>query len=159
MPLENPTESPCFGCGPLHPRGLRLQFERVKLDDGRDAVETRHAPRADEVGWPGLFHTGLHFSVLFEASYWAALELTKRVHVARGAQTYDQRRLPRVGGPFIARAWIVGDDPLRTRAESVSVEGKPLATLDTPWLAVTRADVEKWRVALPEYLLAEIPDQ
>lgn len=159
MPLENPIESPCFGCGPLHPRGLRLQFERVTLDDGREAVETRHSPRVDEVGWAGLFHTGLHFSVLFETSYWAALELTGRLHVARGAQTYDQRRLPRVGGPFITRAWLAGEGPLRTRAESVGVDGKPLATLDTPWHAVTRADVAKWSVDLPEYLMADIPSE
>lgn len=155
-PLENPAESPCFGCGPLHARGLRLQFARA-THDGRDVVECRYSPRSDEIGWPGLMHTGLHYTTLMETSYWAALELGGRVHAVGGPQTFDQKRLPRVGSPFVARAWLVGRDPLRTRAESVSIEGKPLGALDMSWKPVLRADVARWGVPLPEYLMTDIP--
>jgi hypothetical protein len=93
--LENPDESPCFGCGPRHARGLRLSFER----EG-DAVRTTYEPKADEVGWPGIFHTGLHFTVLFETCYWAALELTGQVHVlSREPATFQQDRCPAWGSP------------------------------------------------------------
>lgn len=150
-PIENPPENPCWGCGPLHERGLRLGFAR----EGESVVCTR-TPQADEVGWPGLFHTGLHFTTLFETSYWAALELTGKVHVASGAQTYDQQRLPRVGVPFTTRARVVGREPLRVLAESVTAEGKPLARLESTWKPASRAATERAGVKLPEYLTAEM---
>lgn len=149
--LENPAENPCFGCGPEHARGLRLAFTR----EG-DEVRCTLAPKPDEVGWPGLMHTGLHFTVLFETSYWAALELTGRVHVASGPQTFDQQRLPRVGLPFTVRARIVAREPLRVVAESATAEGKPLARLETAWRPASRAATERAGVALPRYLLDEM---
>ena len=158
--LDNPPENPCFGCGPLHPRGLRLQFARVTLPDGREAIETRPTPKPDEIGWHGLLHTGLHFSTLFEASYWAAWEFTGQVHTAFGPQTFDQTRLPRVGTPFVARAWIAADAsdglPLRVRAESQTPEGKPLARLDAMWRPASRAVMEKAGLRLPDYLLRDM---
>lgn len=150
-PLENPDENPCFGCGPQHARGLRLQFER----DG-DSVVCTYTPRADEIGWPGLFHTGLHFTALFETCYWAGLELTGKVHVADGAQVFDQKRLPRVGVPFIIRARIVSRDPLRLVAESTTAEGKPCARLETTMRLASRAATERAGIKLPQYLLDEM---
>jgi len=79
MLLENPPENPCFGCGKANPRGLRLDFERRRSDSGdREVVACTFVPRKDEIGWPGLLHTGLHQFVLFEVSYWAALTLGGR---------------------------------------------------------------------------------
>lgn len=151
MLLENPPENPCFGCGPNHPRGLRLQFER----EG-DVVRTRYAPKDDEIGWPTLFHTGLHVTVLFEASYWAALELTGKVHTATGTQQFTQERLPRTGAPFLVEARIVGRDPLRTEAKSFRQDGKPCATLASGWRPGSRAATERAGVRLPGYLLEEM---
>ena len=149
--LENPPENPCFGCGPDHARGLRLQFERVG-----DEVRCTYTAKPDEIGWPGIMHTGLHFTALFETSYWAALELTGKVHVASGPQTFDQQRLPRVGLPFTTRARIVSREPLRVVAESATAEGKPLARLETSWKAASRAGTERAGVKLPAYLLDEM---
>ena len=151
MKLENPAENPCFGCGPRHARGLHLAFERQG-----DEVVCTYTPQADEIGWPGLMHTGLHFTTLFEASYWAALELTGKVHVASGAQTFDQQRLPRVGLPFTTRARIVGREPLRTVAESTSAEGKPLARLKSAWKPASRTGTERAGIQLPAYLTDEM---
>lgn len=158
MRLENPDENPCFGCGPRHARGLRLAPERVRAADGVDEVVVTHVPKADEIGWPGLFHTGLHFTTLFETAYWAALELTTRVHVATGAQTFDQRRLPRVGVPFTAHARIVARDAdgVSVRVESRTAEGKPCATLESRFRPESRARVEKSGLALPAYLLDDM---
>lgn len=149
--LENPIENPCFGCGPEHPRGLRLSFER----QGNEILCT-YTPKADEIGWPGLMHTGLHFTALFEASYWAALELTGKVHVASGPQAFDQQRLPRVGLPFTVRARIVSSEPLRIVAESATQEGKPLARLEVGFKPSSRTGVERAGIKLPQYLLDEM---
>lgn len=97
-------------------------------------------------------HTGLHFTTLFETSYWAALELTGRVQVASGPQVYDQQRLPRVGLPFHTRARIVSRDPLKIVAESSTAEGKPLARLESTWRPASRAATERAGVKLPPYL-------
>ncbi|MGA9839143.1 MAG: hypothetical protein WBF81_01885 [Thermoplasmata archaeon] len=158
--LENPPENPCFGCGPQHPRGLKLRFDRTRAADGVEELRTSFVPQPDEVGWPGLFHTGLHFTVLYEVSYWTALTLGGRLMVSTGPGTYEHRRLPRVGQPHVARARFgpsTGD--LRTvRATTASAEGRPCGTLETTWRTVGRAEIERGGLRLPEYLLAEIPE-
>jgi hypothetical protein len=159
--LENPADNPCFGCGPSHARGLHLRFERRAIPgepDGGEEVACTYTPKADEIGWPGLFHTGLHFTVLFETSYWAALTLGGKVHVAHGEQRFAQQRLPRVGLPFVARARVLEQGPAGLRIEAVSetVEGKAIGRLDTAWRTESRARIEKSGLKLPSYLLDEM---
>lgn len=158
MLLDNPPDNPCFGCGPGLARGLRLNFRRERAADGADEVVTEHVPRPDEIGWPTLMHTGLHFTVLYEVSYWGAWELSGQVQNSFGPATYDQRRLPRVGAPFRAAARLLGpvEGGLRMRATSSTLEGKPLATLETTWRPASRAATEKAGIALPDYLLREM---
>jgi hypothetical protein len=157
--LENPPENPCFGCGPRHPRGLRLAFEDVVAEDGVRELRTSFEPAADQIGWPGIFHTGLHFAVLYEVSYWTALTLGGRLMVSTGPGTYEHRRLPRVGRRHVARARL---GPVETTGQVVEAatatdDGKPCGTLRTFWRPVARSEIERAHVALPEYLLAEIP--
>jgi len=156
--LPNPAESPCFGCGPGHARGLRLGFERVRADDGVEEVRCTYMPRADECGWPGFLHIGLHFLVMYEASYWGAWELSGKVAVTKGPATFDQQRVPRVGKPFVARARIADRDDagLRMTCVSEGLDGKHLARLDTPWTHPSRAQVEKSGPPLPGYLLEDM---
>lgn len=151
MQLDNPQENSCFGCGPKHARGLHLNFAR----EG-DAVTTKHTPQEDETGWPGLFHTGLHFAALFETSYWAAWELTGKVQNVTGPQTFDQKRLPRVGKTFTVTARIVSTDPLRVRAEAATEDGKPTASLETTWAPASRSAVERVGLKLPPYILDDM---
>ncbi|HYA58206.1 MAG TPA: hypothetical protein VEH57_07090 [Thermoplasmata archaeon] len=156
--LENPEESPCFGCGPMHARGLRLRFERGEGEDGVPEVRSTFTPKPDEVGWPTLFHHGLHFMVLNEVSYWAALTLSGKVWVLVGPATYRTERLPRVGLPHVARARIVDRKPdrLAIHATTATLEGKPCGFLDSSWQPASRAVVERAKIPLPEYLLADI---
>lgn len=146
--LENPDENPCFGCGPRVARGLHLLFRR----DG-DEVVTTHTPAPDEIGWPGLLHTGLHFTLLYEASYWAALELSGRVMTSFGPAVFEQERLPRVGQPAQARARVAAGDPFTIEARTATPEGKTQATLRTTWRPASRARIEKAGIPLPAYLL------
>lgn len=156
--LENPEESPCFGCGPRHPRGLRLRFERVDAEDGVPEVRARFVPKPDEVGWPGLFHHGLHFLVLNEVAYWAALALTGKIWVLEGPATYSFERLPRVGVGHLARARIVEKTPARLtiRATSETDQGKPCGSVVAPWRLSSRSAVERGHLQLPDYLMPDL---
>ena len=156
--LENPAESPCFGCGPSHPRGLRLKFELNHGEDGVPEVQSTFVPKPDEVGWPTLFHHGLHFMVLNEVSYWAALTITGKVWVMAGPATYSTDRLPRVGISHIARARILKSEPDRiaVHATTATAEGRPCGSLDSMWRPASRAIVERARIPLPEYLLSDL---
>jgi len=157
--LENPPDNPCFGCGPNHPRGLRLRFERIRADDGVEEVRSRFVPRPDEIGWPTLFHHGLLFTVLYECSYWTALTLGGRLWVSQGPIEYSAERLPRVGTEHLARARIVdvGPDRLRVRATVTTAAGRPCATMASAWVPARREAIERAGIVLPEYLRAEIP--
>lgn len=156
--LENPPENPCFGCGPGHRRGLRLSFEKRAAEDGTDEIVCEYTPKADEIGWPGLFHTGLLFLVMMETSYWTALTLGGRVMTLDGPATFEQRRLPRVGETFRTRARIAGRDEagLRVACTTAREGGKQHGTLESTWRPASRSAVERSGITLPGYLLEEM---
>jgi hypothetical protein len=157
--LENPVENPCFGCGPTHARGLRLVLERATGPDGTEELRTTFVPQEDEIGWPGIFHTGLHFLVLYEVSYWTALTLGGRLMVSTGPGTYSHERLPRVGRAHVGRARLgpSADQGLMVIASTETSEGRACGRLTTYWRPVERAEVERAHLRLPEYLLSDIP--
>ncbi len=152
--LDNPPENPCFGCGPANDRGLHLSFER-REQDGQPIVATRYTPSEDEIGWPGFVHGGLHFLVLYEASYWAALELGGTLMTQAGRLTFEQPTVPRTGRALEATARIAdqGDDWLRIEARTAGDDGRPLGRLAGPWSPVSRARLEAAGIELPAYLL------
>lgn len=59
---------PCFGCGPEHPHGFRLRFER----EG-DAIVTRFVPGAHHQGPPGIMHGGLVSTLADEVAAWTVI--------------------------------------------------------------------------------------
>jgi hypothetical protein len=156
--LENSPENPCFGCGPRHARGLRLSFERRTVTDGSDEVVCEYAPKADEIGWPGLMHIGLLFLVMMETSYWTALTLGGRVHTVTGPMTYEPLRLPRVGKTFRARARLAASEggTLRIACIAEDANGRAHATLTSMWRKSSRAAVDKAGISLPAYLLEDM---
>jgi len=156
--LENPPENPCFGCGPRHARGLRLSFRESRAADGIPEVQGEFTPKSDEIGWPTLFHHGLHFTVLYEASYWAALTLGGKLWVSHGPISYRADRLPRVGVAHVVTARVVdqGEASLTVRASTATLSGKPCGSLESGWRPASREVVERAGIPLPDYLLAEI---
>ncbi len=156
--LENPPDNPCFGCGPNHPRGLRLSFRSELGDDGSEEIQGEFTPKSDEIGWPTLFHHGLHFTVLYEASYWAALTLGGKLWVSTGPLTYTADRLPRVGGRYtvVARLTERSDTALRAHAETRGPGPRLCGQLDTVWRPASRAVIDRAGIPLPDYLLTEI---
>lgn len=156
--LENPSENPCFGCGPHHPKGLHLRFERVSSADGTEHVRATFIPKSDEIGWPTLFHHGLHFMVLYETSYWTALTLGGKLWVSFGPATYTAERLPRVGVTHVAEGTVVRSEPDRMsiRATSSNEQGKPCGVLESSWRPASRRVVERAGIPLPGYLASEL---
>jgi hypothetical protein len=156
--LDNPADSPCFGCGPGHARGLHLSFARGKGTDGSEEVICDYVPKSDEIGWPGLMHIGLFFMVMMETSYWTALTLTGKVMTVSGPTTFDPVRLPRVGIPFRTRARITSRDPMGVHilCSSEGSTGKSHGTLESNWRPASRSAVERAGLSLPPYLLEDM---
>ncbi|MGA8710723.1 MAG: hypothetical protein WB786_05785 [Thermoplasmata archaeon] len=156
--LENPPENPCFGCGPHHPRGLHLGFRQELADDGTPEVRGEFTPKPDEIGWPTLFHHGLHFTVLYEASYWTALTLGGKLWVSHGPISYTTERLPRVGARYTVAARISAREAsgLRIVARTASEHGRPCGALESAWRPASREVIQRAGIPLPEYLLREI---
>jgi hypothetical protein len=115
-------------------------------------------PQSDEIGWPTLFHHGLHFMVLYETSYWTALTLGHKLWVSEGPISYDAVRLPRVGIAHVARGRIVitGPTRLEIRAQTATESGKPCGTLKSSWVPARRDVVERAGIPLPDYLRSEL---
>lgn len=61
-PLEHGAQSRCFGCGPVNPHGLKLQF--LRADDGAIVCETSISD--DFCGHPGYLHGGIIATLLDE---------------------------------------------------------------------------------------------
>lgn len=154
--LDNPEENPCFGCGPANPRGLGLTMVRED-HEGQEVVRTEHTPTSEEIGWPGFVHGGLHFLLLYDVSYWAALELGGNLMTARGPMTFDQPVTPRIGRSVVARAWIeeATDDEFAVVAESRGGD-RLLGRLESAWSPVSRERLEAAGVDLPDYLWEEM---
>lgn len=64
---------PCFGCGPDHPIGFQLQFER----DG-DVVRTRFTPGERYQGPPGIMHGGLVMTLGDELASWTLIGMKRK---------------------------------------------------------------------------------
>ena len=64
-------DQPCFGCGPKHPHGFRLSFERIE-----DGVRTRFTPGEDHQGPISVMHGGLVSTLVDEVAAWSLLAET-----------------------------------------------------------------------------------
>ncbi len=60
----------CYCCGPAHPTGLRI---RSFWDESGQFVLTRHTPRAEFTGFPGLVYGGLLAMLVDCHSGWTAM--------------------------------------------------------------------------------------
>jgi len=76
----------CFVCGPGNPIGLQLHFH---VDEG-DICRTEFTPGADHVGYAGMTHGGIVYSVLDDVmANWLYLK-GMRAHTARCEIRYRQ---------------------------------------------------------------------
>ena len=135
MSIEhNGTDSPqrqrrdadgCFVCGPANPNGLRLQFAIVD-----EVCRGEYTSAADHVGFDGVTHGGIIFSVLDDAmanwfslrgarGYTARSEIRYRQAMAVGATIeIECRLLRRKGRLFMLNATASDRATGKTVAES-----------------------------------------
>jgi len=106
---------PCFGCGPDHPWGFRLTFERES-----DEVVTRFTPHDRYQGPPGIMHGGLVSTLADEIAAWAVIGLGGKFGFTA---TFDAKllRAVRIGVPLEGRGRILED-----RRRLVDVEARIL---------------------------------
>ena len=90
LPLNDDTDyGLCFACGPRHPSGLRLRFER----DG-DRVTTTFRSSTQHQGFPGYLHGGITSTLLDE--------VMSRVSLLEGRWTMTARMEVRFRRPILA---------------------------------------------------------
>jgi acyl-coenzyme A thioesterase PaaI-like protein len=106
-------DQPCFGCGPSHPIGFRLRFERAG-----DQVLTRFVPLDVHQGPPGIMHGGLVAALADEIGAWTIVGLLGKFGFT--AQIEARLRKPvRIGAEVIGRGRIAGEE---RRVVDVAVE-------------------------------------
>jgi acyl-coenzyme A thioesterase PaaI-like protein len=96
---------PCFGCGPDHPIGFRLCFER----DGETLV-TRFTPEARYQGPPGIMHGGLVTTLADEVAAWAIIGLLGKFGFTAKIDVKLARAV-RIGVELEGRSWVVKETP------------------------------------------------
>jgi len=68
----------CFGCSPVNPSGLRMQFYGNK-----ESVVSRVTVPEHLCGWTNLVHGGVITTILDEIMSWSALYLLKKIIVTK----------------------------------------------------------------------------
>jgi len=105
----------CFGCGPKHPIGFRLSFERQD-----EEIWARFTPGEHYQGPPGLFHGGLAATLADEVGAWALIALLGQFGFT-GSMECRLHRPIRIGEEVLARSWI-DDDRGRVVKVGVALE-------------------------------------
>ncbi len=137
---------PCFGCGPDHPIGFHLTFDK----DGPDVV-THFTPSEKYQGPPGIMHGGLVATLADEIAAWAIIALLGKFGFT-AQMTCKLHKPVRIGVPLVGRGSITRDARriVQTRAV-ISQEGTDAFTGDFTFAILDRAAAEKMLgVPLPE---------
>jgi acyl-coenzyme A thioesterase PaaI-like protein len=98
---SDPTFPDCFVCGSSNPSGLHVAFER----EGEAGSRALYTPHPDHVGWPGVVHGGLLFTLMDEAVAWAVTY--SGVRAVTGKAEVRFRTPGRVGVPLAVTARII----------------------------------------------------
>jgi uncharacterized protein (TIGR00369 family) len=77
-PLPNSSNHNCFGCSPINPSGLRMQF----YTNGEAVFSTVTVP-GHLCGWNQLVHGGVLSTILDEIMSWAGIYLLKKITLTK----------------------------------------------------------------------------
>lgn len=127
----------CFGCGPLNPVGLGMQF---RLENGRAMAEFTPSPHHQ--GFPGHMHGGLVATMLDEAMGWAVYG--QGVWAMTAKMSVRFRETVPLSGTLVVTGEVVRNRGrlLDLRGEVRTRDGKLLAYAEGVFMRVTgrRAD-------------------
>lgn len=129
---------PCFGCGPDHPYGFRLTFER----EG-EGILTRFTPGDRYQGPPGIMHGGLVSTLADEVAAWAVIALAGKFGFTASFDA-KLKRAVRVNVPLIARAKILRDRKRLIDVEaSIEQEGALAYTSELTFVVLDKGGAER----------------
>jgi uncharacterized protein (TIGR00369 family) len=131
---EPNTYNGCFGCGPVNPVGLKLEFHR----DG-DIVVSRTVLASEYAGYRQFCHGGVVATLLDEAMGWALFHIGGHYGVTQELSV-QYRRPVYVQRPIVLRARIVEANGKSSRLESTIEDerGRLLARATGDWVIVRR---------------------
>ena len=113
----------CYCCGPAHPSGLRIKS--YWSEDGTHVV-TRHTPRPEFIGYPGLVYGGTLASLVDCHAGWTAMayhyrnegreaDTLPRVDCVTGKMSIDYLKPTPMGVELVLKGWIEGEVGRKTR--------------------------------------------
>lgn len=76
--LPNSSDHNCFGCSPVNPSGLQMDFYA-----DQDTVFSNVAIPEHLCGWSNIAHGGVLTTILDEIMSWAALHFIKRITMTK----------------------------------------------------------------------------
>jgi uncharacterized protein (TIGR00369 family) len=76
--LPNSADHNCFGCSPINPSGLQMEFFA-----GHDTVVSNVTIPDHLCGWSNIAHGGVITTILDEIMSWAALHFLKRITMTK----------------------------------------------------------------------------
>lgn len=134
--LANDAGNPCVGCGPEHPTGLRLAFQR----EG-DAVATRFAASGRFQGFPGRLHSGILYLAMLETANWTVYGLRGRVGIPVRTSALDAKRWVATGESLVLAGRLAPSDEAtaKVRIEATDAQGNVVATLERDYDLPDRA--------------------
>lgn len=132
----------CFVCGDDNASGLHVKFAR----DGEEGSRAEYLVDDEHVGWPGLMHGGLLFTLMDEAVAWAVI--FAGLHGVTGKAEVRFRRPATVGARLAITGRIVerARRTVKARAEITRVDepGHLIADMEA---TMVLTDVSQWAEA------------
>ena len=104
----------CFGCGPVNPAGLHMDF----FSDGRSVCSTVAVP-PHLCGWNNLVHGGIIATLLDEIMSWTGIHLLKKITLTK-SMTVEFIKPVSISHPLTLEGRIIEVTPKReARVEGV----------------------------------------
>jgi len=104
--LPNSSDHYCFGCSPVNPSGLQMNFFA-----DRDTVFSHVTIPEHLCGWSNIAHGGVLTTILDEIMSWAALHFIKRITMTKSMNI-----------EFIKPVYI--RNPLKAEGKVLEIAGK-----------------------------------
>ncbi len=110
--LPNSSDHYCFGCSPVNPSGLQMNFFA-----DRDKVISNVTIPEHLCGWSNIAHGGVLTTILDEIMSWAALHFIKRITMTKSMNI-----------EFIKPVYI--HNPLKAEGKVLEITGKHDALME-----------------------------
>jgi uncharacterized protein (TIGR00369 family) len=110
--LPNSSDHFCFGCSPVNPSGLQMNFFA-----DRDTVFSNVTIPDHLCGWSNIAHGGVLTTILDEIMSWAALHFIKRITMTKSMNI-----------EFIKPVYI--RNPLKAEGKVLEITGKHEALME-----------------------------